>query len=76
MRNFEIFARYDYSGSVTAPGEDNPWNYMKDGNLMIFGVQKNINANFRLAVDYQDYIPYSANLPSSGFIFLNALFKI
>lgn len=75
-RSYEIFARYDYSGSVTVPGEANPWNYMNDANLIIFGLQKNINANFRLALDYQDYIPYSRNLPSSGFIFLNALFRI
>jgi hypothetical protein len=75
-QNYEIFARYDYSGSVTLPDELNPWNYMKDANLVIFGLQKNINANFKLAVDYQDSIPYSRELPSSGFIFLNALFKI
>ncbi len=75
-RNYEIFARYDYSGSVTVQGEANPWNYMKDANLVIFGLQKSFNANFRLALDYQDYIPYSTNLPSSGFIFINALFKI
>jgi hypothetical protein len=75
-QNYEIFARYDYSGSVTVPGETNPWNYMKDANLVIFGLQKNINANFKIAVDYQDSIPYSTELPSSGFIFINALFRI
>ena len=75
-RSYEIFSRYDFSGSVTTEGEADPWNYMKDGNLLIFGLQKNINANFKLAVDYQDYIPYSSSLPSSGFIFINALFKI
>jgi hypothetical protein len=75
-RNFEIFARYDYSGSIIVTGETNPWNYMKDANLVIFGLQKNINANFKLAVDFQDSIPYSTELPSSGFIFINALFKI
>jgi hypothetical protein len=75
-RSYEIFSRYDFSGSVTAEGEADPWNYMKDGNLLIFGLQKNINANLKLAVDYQDYIPYATSLPSSGFIFINALFKI
>ena len=75
-RSYEIFSRYDFSGSVITEGDADPWNYMKDGNLLIFGLQKNINANFKLAVDYQDYIPYSSSLPSSGFIFINALFKI
>jgi hypothetical protein len=74
--DYEIFARYDYSGSVKVSKETNPWNYMKDVNLIIFGFQKNINANFKLALDYQSTIPYSSNLPTSGFIFLNALFKI
>ncbi len=75
-KNYEVFARYDYSGSVTLPGESNQWNYLKDSNLIIFGLQKNINANFKLAVDYQNTVPYSTDLSSSGFIFLNALFKI
>jgi hypothetical protein len=75
-KNYEVFARYDFSGSVTVPGESNPWNYLKDSNLIIFGLQKNININFRLALDFQNAIPYSTDLPSSGFIFLNALFKI
>jgi hypothetical protein len=75
-RDIEVFARYDYSGSITVADESNPWNYMKDGNLIIFGMQKNINANFKLALDYQDSIPYNNELPSTGFIFLNALFKI
>lgn len=73
---YEIFARYDFSGSITVAGEDNPWNYMKDSNFWIFGLQKNINPNFKLALDFQNSIPYSSNLPASGFIFLNALFKI
>jgi hypothetical protein len=75
-RNYEVFARYDYSGSVTVPGEPNPWNYMKDSNLIIFGLQKIINVNLKLALDYQNSIPYSSDLPSSGFLFVNALFKI
>ncbi len=75
-RNFEVFARYDYSGSVTVAGEENPWNYQKDGNFVIFGLQKSINANCKLAIDYQEFIPLSTGLPPSGFIFLNALFKI
>lgn len=75
-QNYEIFARYDFSGSVTVSGEANPWNYMNDANLVIFGLQKTINVNFKLALDYQNSIPYSTSLPSSGFIFINALFKI
>jgi|WetSurMetagenome_2_1015567.scaffolds.fasta_scaffold00464_16 hypothetical protein len=74
--NYEIFGRYDYSGSVSVPGETYHWNYLKDASLIVFGLQKNINVNFKLALDYQSSIPYSGNLPSSGFIFLNALFKI
>jgi hypothetical protein len=75
-KHWEVIARYDFSGSVTVTGESNPWNYLKDSNLIIFGLQKNININFKLALDYQNNIPYSTDLPSTGFIFLNALFKI
>lgn len=74
--DFEIFTRYDFSGSVRLPDDPNPWNYMKDSNLVIFGLQKTINAYCKLAIDYQDNIPYSTSLSSSGFLFLNALFKL
>jgi hypothetical protein len=75
-RSYEVFARYDYAGSVKLEGESDPWNYNKDGSFIIFGVQKTISYNFKLALDYQDNIPWSSDMKSTGFIFLNALFRI
>ena len=75
-RNYEVFARYDYSGSVRQEGEPDPWNYARDGSFVIFGVQKAVTENFKLALDYQDNIPWSSDMNSTGFIFLNALFRL
>jgi hypothetical protein len=74
--SFEIFARYDYSGSVILSGESSPWNRTKDASLAIVGIQKNISENCRIALDFQDTIPYGQGLPTSAFIFINALFRI
>jgi hypothetical protein len=75
-RNFEIIGRYDFSGSLRVPGDSRAWNYLMDSNLVIVGLQKNVSENCKLAIDLQDTIPYAKGLPTSAFIFINALFKI
>jgi hypothetical protein len=75
-RNFEIIGRYDFSGSIRVPGDSRTWNYLKDANLVIVGLEKNVSENCKLAIDLQDTIPYAKDLPTSAFIFINALFKI
>jgi hypothetical protein len=74
-KKYEIFARYDYSASVTLPDDPNHWNYLMDGNLLIGGLQYTFNPNARIALDYQEKIPYDSDLKSTSLIFLNASFK-
>ena len=74
--NFQIFGRYDYSGSAVLKNELHPWNYLNDQTLVIIGIQKAFTQNFNLALDFQDNIPYSSVRSSSGFIFVNALFRL
>ena len=38
-KKFEVFGRFDQLGSNTLPGETQKWNYDKNGNLIIAGVQ-------------------------------------
>jgi hypothetical protein len=71
----EIFARYDYSGSVTLPDDPNHWNYLMDGHLLIGGFQYTLSQNVRIALDYQEKIPYDSDLRSTSLIFLNASFR-
>jgi opacity protein-like surface antigen len=71
----EIFVRYDYSTSVTVPGDIIKWNYLKDGTFIIAGVQYTLSQNVKLALDYQGTYPFNPGTHSSDAIFLNALFK-
>jgi hypothetical protein len=74
--NFEIAGRYDYSGSVKLSSVSRPWNYLNDAHLIVFGLEKNLSENCKLALDIQDNIPYQSELPASCFIYINALFKL
>ena len=71
----ELFARYDYSTSVLVPEDPQKWNYLKDGNFIIMGIQYSFSENVKIALDYQGTKPYDNDLERSDTVFVNALFK-
>jgi hypothetical protein len=71
----ELFTRYDYSTSVITSGDANPWNYLKDGDFLVLGIQHTFSDNVKIALDYQGNYPYAAELQKSEAVFVNALFK-
>jgi hypothetical protein len=75
LRNTEVFARYDYTTSMTDPGEVLNWNYRMDGQFGVFGFQYTFNSYAQIAVDYQGTIPYNPSCANSNAIFVNAHFK-
>jgi hypothetical protein len=75
LKSSEIFARYDYSASVTPPDENRPWNFLNDGSLVILGFQQALSSNVKIALDYQQTVPTDNELQSMGFIFVNTSFR-
>jgi hypothetical protein len=71
----EFFMRYDYAASVRVPGDVLPWNNMKDGSLLIGGIQFTLSPNVKIAVDYQGNYPYEVASGKAGLLYVNALFK-
>jgi opacity protein-like surface antigen len=71
----EIFVRYDYSTSVTVPGDTIQWNHLKDGSFLITGIQYTFTSNVKVALDYQGTFPYTSSFKRTDAIFINALFK-
>jgi hypothetical protein len=71
----EIFARYDYSSSVTVPGDNIKWNYLLDGSFVVFGVQYTFSQNVKMALNYQGTYPYNPGRQITDAIYVNALFK-
>lgn len=71
----EFFIRYDYTTSVTLPGDAHPWNNLEDGSLLIGGVQFILSPNVKIAFDYRGKYPYEVLSGKAGLLYVNAFFK-
>jgi hypothetical protein len=71
----EVFVRYDYSTSANLPGDTIKFNYKKDGQFLIAGLQHTLNKNVKLALDYQCVFPADKSKSVSKMIYLNATVK-
>lgn len=72
--DIELFGRYDRSSSVIPGSEQEPWNFEKDGSLIITGIQYTLSKHLRFAVDYQGWTPWSESTPRWDYLQLNAEF--
>jgi hypothetical protein len=71
----EIFGRYDYTASVSVPGEILHWDHKLDGSYFVGGIQHTFTSNVKMAVNYRGIYPYDPEKQHTDAIFLNALFK-
>ncbi len=70
-KKFEIFGRYDWLSSNQPPEYSKPWNLQDDGSAIIAGVQFQPIKHVKIALNYQDWVPYAANMDNMTYIFLN-----
>jgi hypothetical protein len=75
-KNMQVFARYDIVRSNIMAGQDQPWNLSEDGSAVIGGIEYSLIKNVKVALDYQDWYPYAANMPNQSYIFVNVEVKI
>jgi hypothetical protein len=68
---FEVFGRYDHLSSNQPENLDQPWNLQDDGSAIIAGIQFMPIKHVKLALNYQDWVPYAANMSNVRYIFLN-----
>jgi hypothetical protein len=68
---FELFGRFDRLSSNTPPGFIQPWNLVEDGSAIIAGVQFKPIEQVKLALNYQDWVPYASNMGNLSYIFVN-----
>jgi hypothetical protein len=71
----EIFGRYDRLWSNKIEGAPYQWNINKDGSAIIAGVQVSPIKNVRVALNYQDWVPYAKNIDNKYFMYLNLEYK-
>lgn len=67
----KLFARYDHAYSSILKGEQIPWNLAKDGSALIAGIEYAPIKEVKIALNYQDWVPYAENIDTKAFIFLN-----
>ena len=72
----EIFARFDKISSNIITGQDNSWNYNKDGALMLFGAQYVAAKGVKFSVNSRNFNYINDDIEDSSFIYFNAEFKL
>ncbi len=68
---FTIFARYDNLWSVRLPGQTDPWNNSKDGQLYMVGFDYSPVRGVRISPNYQGWSPSDGTIPFTSSIALN-----
>jgi hypothetical protein len=72
----DLFARYDNLTSATAGSSSVPWNYSKDGQLLMFGFEYIPVKGIRIAPNYQLWNPRDSSKSSTSSFFFNVEIKI
>lgn len=75
-KKWQIFGRFDKLTSNKVAGDENPWNIFNDGSAVIAGIQFSPVPEIAMSVNYQDWVPWAANLGTESLIFLNMLYKL
>ncbi len=57
FKKINIFGRYDYLSSVTMANQANPWNFAKDGQVLIAGVEISPVKGVKVSPNYQLWKP-------------------
>lgn len=71
----ELFCRYDYMSSLTIPVEDLQWDHKVDGTFLIAGIQRYLNNNLKIALNYRSSNPYEPGKKTCNALYVNADFK-
>ena len=73
---WEIFGRFDQVGSNTLSGDAEGWNYSKDGNQIIAGLQYAPIKGLKFSLNYQGFSYDDDAVNNKSMMFLNAEFKL
>jgi hypothetical protein len=68
---YQLFTRFDILKSNIPEGATAPWHLPEDGSALIAGLQYIPVKGIKVALNYQDWVPRAANLPTRSYIFLD-----
>lgn len=75
FKKIDIFGRYDYLSSVTLANQLNPWNFAKDGQELIAGVEFSPVKGVKVSPNYQLWKPRDAAKSSVSGAYLSLEIK-
>ena len=75
-KKFQIFGRVDYLASNTLNGETESWNYNKDGNYYIGGVQVKLVKGVKVSLNYQGFQSINTDNELESMIFVNFEYRL
>jgi hypothetical protein len=61
LKKIRLFGRYDMLSSPILSSDTNPWNYAKDGQLVIAGIEVRLVKGLMVTPHYQGWIPADAS---------------
>jgi hypothetical protein len=73
---WQLFARYDQLFSNIPEGYDQPWALESDGSAITGGVEFAPIKGVKIALNYQDWVPYAENMKNAAYLFLNFEYKL
>ena len=74
-KRFSVFARYDDLWSITLAGQSDPWNYNKDGQLYMTGIDYSPTLGVKLAPTWLGWSPSDKSKGFTSTIALNIEIK-
>jgi hypothetical protein len=75
-KNLRLLARFDDVFSRKIGNSLNPWNWSKDGKLLITGIEFILTQGIKLAPNFQGWKPANTDLPFISRFCLNAEIKL
>ena len=76
LKKWQAFARYDQLYSNILAGAESPWDLEQDGSAVIGGIEYSPIRQVKIALNYQDWVPYAKNLDKLSYIYLNFEYKL
>ena len=72
--SWKVFARYDVLRSNIV--SEIPWNLAKDGSALLAGIEKKLNDNLKVSLNYTDWVAYAENIGNKAYIYFNVELNI
>jgi len=74
-KKLEVFGRFDHLESNTLSGDTTPWNYAKDGDAIVAGIQYAPVKGVKMALNYQGWKFDNADKSTEAILLLNFEYK-